>query len=118
VTPAPKSDPEAFREQVEAVIASLGAGEVVSYGEVAADAGYPGAARAVGRILAKPASHDRELPWWRVVTSNGRLVPGHETLHARLLRAEGVQVRDGRVVRRTRPGESGRTGGTRLTGSG
>ena len=115
MTAARKSDPDTFRERVEAVIASLGAGEVVSYGEVAADAGYPGAARAVGRILATPAS---ELPWWRVVTSTGRLVPGHESLHARLLRAEGVQVRDGKVSPRPRPADTGRSRTTRLPGAG
>jgi alkylated DNA nucleotide flippase Atl1 len=38
------------------------------------------------------------LPWWRVVTSTGRLVPGEERQHAPLLRAEGVTVNRGRVV--------------------
>lgn len=78
-----------------AVLQSLGLGEVVTYGEVAAEAGYPGAARAVGRLL---ATSDEELPWWRVVTSTGRLVPGHESTHAARLRAEGVEVVDGRVA--------------------
>jgi methylated-DNA-protein-cysteine methyltransferase-like protein len=69
---------------------------VVTYGEVAAEAGHPGAARAVGHLLARS---DGTLPWWRVVTSTGRLVPGHEVEHARRLRAEGVDVDDrtGRV---------------------
>ena len=79
-----------------AVLTALRPGEVVTYGEVALEAGHPGAARAVGNILA--SSEGAELPWWRVVTSNGRLVPGHEREHARRLRAEGVTVRDGRVV--------------------
>lgn len=86
-----------FRQQVQAVVASLRRGEVVSYGDVAAEAGYPGAARAVGAVLAHP-SPGTDLPWWRVVTATGRLVPGHEVAHARRLRAEGVAVRDGRVV--------------------
>jgi alkylated DNA nucleotide flippase Atl1 len=38
------------------------------------------------------------LPWWRVVTSTGRLVPGHEEVQARRLRDEGVEVRGKRVV--------------------
>ena len=38
------------------------------------------------------------LPWHRVVTVAGRLVPGHETEHAERLRAEGVRVRDGHVA--------------------
>ena len=74
---------------------SIGPGEVVSYGDVAAEAGFPGAARAVGRIL---ATADHDVPWWRVVTATGRLVPGHEAEHARRLRAEGVEVADGHVV--------------------
>ena len=81
------------------VIVALGDGEVVSYGDIAEVAGAPGRARAVGHLL---ATHDGasgvELPWWRVVTSNGRLVPGHEREQRRLLLAEGVIVRDGRVV--------------------
>jgi methylated-DNA-protein-cysteine methyltransferase-like protein len=85
-----------FRAKVEAVVASLDPGEIVSYGEVADQAGFPGAARAVGAVLAHP-SHDASLPWWRVVTASGRLVPGYEREHARRLRAEGVVVSDGRV---------------------
>jgi methylated-DNA-protein-cysteine methyltransferase-like protein len=83
-----------FEEAVEGVLRGLRPGEVVTYGEVAAEAGYPGAARAVGRIL---AASDGAYPWWRVVTATGRLVPGHEPEHARRLRAEGVAVVDGRV---------------------
>jgi methylated-DNA-protein-cysteine methyltransferase-like protein len=83
-----------FEERVRAVLERLQPGEVVTYGEVAADAGRPGAARAVGHLLAtRPA----DLPWWRVVTASGRLVPGHEAEHARRLRAEGVRLHDGKV---------------------
>jgi alkylated DNA nucleotide flippase Atl1 len=74
---------------VVAVIRAIPRGQVVTYGEVAAEAGYPGAARAVGRVL---ATSDGALPWWRVVTATGRLVPGHEREHARRLRDEGVAV--------------------------
>ena len=65
------------------------AGTVSTYGEVALEAGYPGAARAVGALLAGSGG---SLPWWRIVASNGRLVPGHEGEHARRLRAEGVTL--------------------------
>jgi methylated-DNA-protein-cysteine methyltransferase related protein len=84
-----------FRERVIAVLGSLKPGEVVSYGDVATEAGFPGAARAVGALLASEASDG--LPWWRVVTASGRLVPGHEEVHASRLRKEGVQVVNGRV---------------------
>jgi methylated-DNA-protein-cysteine methyltransferase-like protein len=89
----------AFESAVAAVLDGLRPGEVVTYGEVAAEAGYPGAARAVGSFLAhSPGAHH----WWRVVTTTGRLVPGHEREHARRLRAEGVEVADGRVARMRR----------------
>jgi methylated-DNA-protein-cysteine methyltransferase-like protein len=83
-----------FSDAVVAVLAAIPRGEVLSYGEVAAEAGYPGAARAVGNLL---QSTDLEVPWWRVVTADGRLVPGHEKVHAARLRAEGVSVGNGRV---------------------
>ena len=87
-----------FEERVRAVIARLRPGEVATYGEVAEEAGFPGAARAVGNVLARSDG----LPWWRVVTSTGRLVPGHARLQAERLRSEGVVVLRGRV----RPGRT------------
>ena len=93
--------PADFRERVIGVIASLQPGEVVSYGDVAAEAGYPGAARAVGAVLANTGPED-ELPWWRVIMSSGRLAPGKEREQGRRLRAEGVPVAHGRVQRTQR----------------
>lgn len=84
-----------FTDAVVAVLEALEPGTVMSYGEVAAEAGFPGAARAVGNLLrATP-----DMPWWRVVTATGRLVPHAEAEQAQRLRAEGVTVRSGRVVR-------------------
>jgi methylated-DNA-protein-cysteine methyltransferase-like protein len=85
-----------FERAVARVLNALEPGDVVTYGEVATEAGWPGAARAVGAFL---ASHGDGYPWWRVVTANGRLVPGHERDHARRLRAEGVPVKNNRVTR-------------------
>lgn len=84
-----------LRREIEAVIAALAPGEVVSYGDVAHDAGRPGAPRVVGAVL---ASTDRDLPWWRVVRGDGRIVSSNPRRQAALLRAEGVVVRGGRVV--------------------
>ncbi len=78
------------------VIRCLREGEVVTYGDIAEDAGYPKLSRLVGRLL---ASTDEDLPWWRVVNSTGRLVPGHELEQSALLRSEGVRVTEGRVRR-------------------
>ena len=85
-----------FEAAVARVLSTVGPGEVVTYGEVATEAGFPGRARAVGRFL---ADHGGDHPWWRVVTSTGRLVPGHEATQAARLRAEGVDVVDRSRVR-------------------
>lgn len=83
-----------FEEAVTAVISSLEPGDVVTYGEVAAEAGYPGAARAVGTVLARSEG----LPWWRVVGSGGRLRTPDRVRQARLLADEGVLIIKGRVA--------------------
>lgn len=84
-----------FDEAVIAVIAGLERGEVISYGEVAAEAGFPGAARAVGSLLRNTGA---ELPWWRVVGAGGDLRAPDPARQARLLAAEGITVVHGRVV--------------------
>ncbi|HVB93834.1 MAG TPA: MGMT family protein [Acidimicrobiales bacterium] len=86
--------PRGFIEAATSVIGAIPSGEVMTYGEVALEAGYPGAARAVGHLLAGGGG---ELPWWRVVAASGRLVPGRERNHARLLAAEGVQLNAART---------------------
>ena len=85
-----------FERAVHGVLVRLGPGDIITYGEVAAEAGYPGAARAVGTFLRNTSGY----PWWRVIAANGRLVPGLERDHARRLRAEGVPVDNGRVPMR------------------
>lgn len=82
-----------FDARVRSAIRALGPGEVATYGEIAEEAGYPRAARAVGNLLA--ASDD--LPWWRVVRSDGRLGSTKPAEQERLLRDEGVRVERGRV---------------------
>jgi len=74
---------------VDQVLRSLEPGAVVTYGEVALEAGRPGAARSVGAFLAGSGG---SYCWWRVVSASGRLVPGHEAEQARRLRQEGVDV--------------------------
>lgn len=89
-------DSDAMRSAFVRVIESLQLGEVVSYGDVAAAAGYPRRHRAVGQLLA--ASVDA-LPWWRVVYASGRLPPCHPSLQEQRLREEGVELAGARVVR-------------------
>jgi methylated-DNA-protein-cysteine methyltransferase related protein len=81
--------PDQFSTDVEKVIKAIPKGTVMTYGEIALEAGYPGAARAVGTLLARSGG---TLPWWRVVNASGRLIPDHEAEHARRLTAEGVPL--------------------------
>jgi len=83
-----------FESAVAAVIASLQPGDVVTYGEVAAEAGYPGAARAAGNFL---RTTDLDLPWWRVLGSGGWLRSPDPPRQARHLADEGILVINGRV---------------------
>ncbi|MDQ3738052.1 MAG: MGMT family protein [Actinomycetota bacterium] len=107
-----------FDDDVISVIALLGDGEVVSYGDVAAVAGRPRAARAVGRVLSRSGA---DLPWWRVVYADGRLTAANRRHQSMLLRAEGVLVQHGRIVdaptgrfARAAAGQSGSEGSSSL----
>jgi methylated-DNA-protein-cysteine methyltransferase-like protein len=84
----------AFRERVEALVAQIPRGRVMTYGQLAALAGNARAARIVGGI-----AHfgDPDLPWQRVVNKQGGLAsgyPGGRQGHKQVLEAEGVVVSD------------------------
>jgi len=85
-----------FQRAVADVVLSVPPGEVVTYGEVAAEAGYPGASQAVANVLRAVDG----LPWWRVISAHGRLYCSLEPRQRPLLEAEGVVVDDRRRVRR------------------
>jgi methylated-DNA-protein-cysteine methyltransferase-like protein len=85
-------------EQVARVVKGLPRGKTASYAQVALFAGRPGGARAVAQAL--HALND--VPWWRVVRSDGTLAqPVRVEQAARLLR-EGVKLSSGRVPARAR----------------
>lgn len=92
--PLPPLDPRgsAFQLAVWAALAEVPAGEVVTYGELAALAGYPGAARAVGSAMrANPLP--LFIPCHRVVAASGLGgYGGGLALKRALLAAEGVEV--------------------------
>lgn len=84
------------------VIARVPWGRVSTYGDVARAAGYPGRARQAGFAL-RHTPDDLQLPWHRIVGAGGRIAfpkgSRHHREQARLLRSEGVAVKDGRVAR-------------------
>ncbi len=88
-----------FRERVEAIVAQIPPGRVMTYGQLAALTGNARAARIVGGI-----AHfgDPALPWQRVVNKQGGLAagyPGGRNGHRQVLEAEGVAIdHNGRVA--------------------
>lgn len=83
------------------IVARILVGTVSTYGDVARAAGLPGRARQAGYAL-KNAPDGLHLPWHRVVGAGGKIVfPARSRAYreqARLLRSEGVEVKNGRVA--------------------
>jgi methylated-DNA-protein-cysteine methyltransferase-like protein len=80
-----------FTERVVRLIRSIPRGRVASYGQIAALAGFPAAARQVVRLL-HSLSAKEGLPWHRVINSRGTIsLTGQDyDLQRSLLEREGV----------------------------
>lgn len=88
--------PSTFSIKAITIIKSIPAGKVATYGQVAAHAGNPRAARQVVRIL-HTSSRKEELPWHRIVNRQGKisLKPGRGyEIQRQLLQAEGIVFDD------------------------
>lgn len=88
---APVTDDQV--ERVRGLVASIPAGRVATYGDIASAAALS-SPRIVGWIMRTDSS---DLPWHRVITASGRPAPHLATRQLELLRAEGVLASDGRV---------------------
>ncbi len=89
---------DARRQRVLATIDSIPRGRVATYGGIAAEAGLLGRARYVAQVLRQlPPGHP--LPWHRILGAGGHIRTSGQTAirQARLLRAEGVPVKGGRI---------------------
>ncbi|HUH30718.1 MAG TPA: MGMT family protein [Rhodanobacter sp.] len=88
-------------QRVYAAIAAIPRGRVASYGAIAQRAGLPGRARLVGKLLGE-TPQGMTLPWHRVLRASGHIAlpPGSTGFRTqcRLLRAEGIEVKNGRVA--------------------
>lgn len=98
---AADSSPPPFRTRVLALVRAVPRGRVSSYGDIAALAGSPRAARGVGAAL-QGLGDDTDVPWWRVVNRSGRLtIPadhGLRVLQRTLLERERVRFTPGGEV--------------------
>lgn len=99
----PPEDPtstDARYQRIWRVVAAIPVGYVASYGQVAELAGIARGARQVGRALGF-APADMNLPWFRVLRSDGRIAmapdsSGYKRQRRHLL-DDGVVVEGGRV---------------------
>ncbi|WP_433658457.1 MGMT family protein [Nocardia sp. CA-128927] len=80
-------------ERVRALVASIPAGRVATYGDIAAAAGLS-TPRTVGWIMRTDAA---DLPWHRVIGAGGKPAAHLADRQLRLLATEGVPIREGRV---------------------
>ncbi len=84
---------EAEVERVRALVASIPAGRVATYGDIASAAGLS-SPRTVGWIMRTDSA---DLPWHRVIGSSGRPAAHLAQRQLQRLADEGVPIRDGRV---------------------
>lgn len=84
-----------FRDAVYSMVGQIPAGKVMTYGQLAALCGHPGAARVVGQIAHFGPS---ELPWQRVVNAKGGMAIGYwpdgPAGQARMLANEGIVIKN------------------------
>ena len=90
-----------FTRSVYAVVSAIPSGFVASYGMVAAMTGRPRTPRAVGGALSA-LPEDLDVPWWRVISSSGRISTSsiHHTakIQRALLEGEGIRFTEtGRI---------------------
>ena len=86
--------PTSFQAAVVAAVEALEPGELVTFAEVADQIGRPGSGQAVANVLRGAP----DLPWWRVLPSDGRVYPNLAGAQVPLLRAEGHVVDEHRNV--------------------
>jgi methylated-DNA-protein-cysteine methyltransferase-like protein len=87
-----KRDDKAYREKVFAIVRGIPPGRVMTYGQIAIILGEGYTARTVGYVMS--GADAENVPWQRVINSQGRCSTGRLTipinLQQELLEAEGI----------------------------
>ncbi|MBX3095639.1 MAG: MGMT family protein [Fimbriimonadaceae bacterium] len=96
-----RADSVALREQLVEIVSAIPAGKWASYSGVGSAMLPPQSGRIVGQMMKR---YGADLPWWRVVTVDGRIalmkldpVAGKEQVER--LRSEGVKYENDRLDR-------------------
>lgn len=90
---------QAFSHRIIAIISAVPAGQVATYGQIAALAGRPRAARQVSRLL-HSCSDKYDLPWHRIINARGHisLTGSAARKQARKLQTEGIELSTGNRI--------------------
>jgi len=79
-------------ERIRRIADQIPAGQVMTYGEIAAIAGlHP---RTVGQVVSRISE---DIPWWRIVAADGMLPACHRGSAGQKLAEEQVPLRCGKV---------------------
>ena len=83
---------EDFTKNIIGIVQNIPSGKVMTYGQIAREAGNPRAARQVARLL-HSLSDKYKLPWHRVINSKGEISLSGEGFESQkwLLEQEGIQ---------------------------
>lgn len=94
------NNPGSNREAIYLALMSVSAGKVITYGQLAALAGLPGAARLAGNVICG-LPDNTELPWHRVINAQGKISLPEGSLgyqeQKRRLEAEGIEFKNHKI---------------------
>ncbi|BBB30144.1 MGMT family protein [Neptunomonas japonica] len=89
-----------YDEAIWTAVGYIPKGKVATYGQIAAIAGFPRTARAVGRALSK-LPEDTQIPWFRVINAKGEISfpidSDRYDIQKQHLEEELIIVRNGKV---------------------
>jgi len=89
-----------FAQNIFTILSYLEKGKLITYGQLASQAGFPAHSRHVGKILAR-LPKDTRLPWHRVVNSQGKIsLKGDAFIRQKtLLEAEQIEMTEqGKII--------------------
>ena len=92
---------EEFAQNIYTILSYIEKGSLITYGQLASQAGYPAHSRHVGKILAK-LPKDTRLPWFRVVNSQGKIsLQGDAFIRQKtLLEQDGIAITEqGKILK-------------------
>ena len=89
---------KSYRERVFEIVRRIPSGKVMTYGQIAEILGENYTPRTVGYVMNSADKADKDVPWQRVINSQGGCSTGHVVLppdkQQRMLESEGVKFNE------------------------